>query len=255
MLMLKFMLCATILTLSLAAAVQAAESPQISQGFGCNFLEGKGSADLDKWAAHFDKERAKIDSPELQNMRSVVWMPFRGNVAVDFVWFDGNLTFNEWGKMSDAWDRSKVGPALDASFDEVATCASSGLSSNERLSQSEKQFADDGEVMIESYRCELHPGKTIADSDAALEAWKPVFEKAVKATNTASFVGRRIPMISGSGYDLSYFLVWDDATAYAAGNSAFTADPDSAESGQLFNAAHKCTSALFKGRVVARPAS
>jgi hypothetical protein len=188
-------------------------------------------------------------------MRSVIWEPFRGNVSVDFVWFNGPMTLNEWGRATDAYDNSKIGQAIEARFAKVADCRGSGLSVTQELSNTGKEFADDGGVVIESYRCTLHDGKTMGDSDAAIKAWKPVFEKAAKATDSASFVGRRIPMISGTGYDLYYYAVWDDATAYAKATSVFTADAGSARSDRLFSAAHKCDSALFKARIVARPAS
>ena len=62
----------------------------------------------------------------------------------------------------------------------------------------------------------------MADSDAAIAAWKPVFAKAVASIGAASYVGRRVPIIGGSGgLDLGYFAVWDDATSYAKGNAAF----------------------------------
>ena len=247
-------LCTAFITIYFSASIQAAEAPLVTEGFGCNFLDGKGFDDLEKATRYYDSQRSKIKSPELQKMRSVVWTPFRGSVDVDFVWFNTGLSWNDWGKATDAYDKSSEGKASQARFDAVASCGSSGLSTNEPLHRSEKQFEDDGEVLIESFRCELHPGKSIADSDAALAAWEPVFKNAVKATNAASFVGRRVPIISGSGFDLSYYAVWDDASAYAAANSAFDANPDSAKSDALFAEAHRCRSALFKGRVVVRPA-
>ena len=246
-------LSAAFLAIALPTSGQAAEAPTVSEAFGCNFNEGKGIADLDKAIDYYKATRKQIESPELQKMLSRVWTPFLGSVPVDFVWFNGNMTLVEWGKITDVMVKSKRGKAIQAKFDEVATCSSSSLSTNEILVNTEKDFADDGEVTIESYRCRLHPGKGIFDSDAALDAWKPPFQKAIKATNSASVVVRRLPIISGSGFDLSYLVVWDDATALAVGNSTFDADPNSAKSDQLFEAAHRCESALFTSRTVVQP--
>ena len=243
-----------VLVATMSLSAQAAESPPLTEAFGCNFLEGKDVDDLDKVIDYYQAQRTKIDSPEMQKMRSRIWTPFRGDVPYDFVWFNSNMTFNEWGMITDAFDRTKEGQAIIERFNEVVDCGVSALITGELLFSTEKEFMDDGEVMIESYRCELNPGKTIADSDAALAVWKPVFEKAIKATNSASVVARRIPIISGSGFDLSYLAVWDDASAYSAGNSAFMSDPDSASSTRLFAAAHRCQSALFKSRTVVTPA-
>ena len=242
-----------LLALSISIPAHAADSPQVTEGFGCNFQDGKDFDDLDNAIEYLASQRSKIDSPALQKMRSVTWTPILGSVSVDLVWFNGNMTFNEWGEIQDAIRSTSVGQAIQARFNDVLYCPGSGLSTNENLFRSDKEFTGDG-VVIESYRCNLSPGKTIADTDAAIAAWKPVFADVVAATDTASIVGRRIPLISGSGFDLSYYLVWDDATAYAAGNSARLADPEDALSAEMFAAAHTCESALFNGRIVVQPA-
>lgn len=229
----------------------AAET-NVVEAFGCNFNAGKTMADLDSVVKYYTAERSKVASPALQKMVSRVWTPQFGNVPVDFVWFNSNLSYTEWGAMRDALAASKVGDAIQARFDSVVTCPGSGLYANEQLFSSleEKPFQDDGSVVIESFRCNLHEGRSMADSDAALAAWKPVFTKAIATTGSASLVARRTPLISGTGFDLGYLAVWDDNDAYAAGNEAFRADPGSAKSGGLFAAAHRCESALFTSRTV-----
>jgi hypothetical protein len=182
-----------------------------------------------------------------------VWTPALGNVPVDLVWFNSNLTFAEWGEVTEAL--AADGSAILDRFNAVMTCPSSGLYANETLFTTlpDKSFEADGSVTIESFRCRLHPGKTMADSDAALAAWKPVFAKAVAAKDAASFVGRRTPIISGADVDLGYFAVWDDAVAYSTANEAFDADPAGAKSDGLFAEAHRCDSALFNSRTVVPP--
>jgi hypothetical protein len=239
-----------LLSVSFFTTAQAADSPAVVEGFGCNFREGKDINDLDKAVDYYKAQRGKIDSPELQKMGSVVWVPYRGNVAVDFVWINNNMTLNGWGKSNLAFESSKVGQATQEKFDEVADCVGSGLSTTELLFSTDEELADDDEVLIESYRCHLRPGKTMADSDAAIAKWRPVMEKAVKATNAATVVFRRLPIISGAGYDLSYVAVWDDTAAYAMASSAFLSNPANTRSGELFAAAHSCVSAMFKGRIV-----
>lgn len=243
-------LFAILFNVSLFITVQAADSPAVVEGFGCNFLEGKGINDLNKAIDYYKTQIAKIDSPELQKMGSVVWIPYRGNVAVDLVWINNNMTLNDWGKSTVAFESSKEGQAAQQKFDEVADCVGSSLETSEVMFSTDKELADDDGVLIEAYRCHLRPGKTIADSDAAIAEWRPVFEKAIKATNVASLVFRRLPIISGSGFDLSYVAVWDDAVTYAMANSAFLSNPANTRSGELFAAAHSCESAMFKGRIV-----
>jgi hypothetical protein len=239
-----------LLSVSFFITAQAADSPAVVEGFGCNFREGKDINDLDKAVDYYKAQRGKIASPELQKMGSVVWIPYRGNVAVDFVWINNNMTLNGWGNSNLAYESSKEGQAVQQKFDEVADCIASGLSTSETLFSTDEELADDDEVLIESYRCHLRPGKTMADSDAAIAEWRPVFAKAAGATNAASIVFRRLPIISGSGFDLNYVVVWDDTATYAMASSAFLSNPDNTRSGELFAAAHSCESAMFKGRIV-----
>ncbi len=247
------MLCMAFLAFSFAIPAQAADSPQVVEAFGCNFLDGKDFDDLDQAAEYFASQRSKIDSSALQKIRSVMWVPVLGSVNVDVVWFNGNMTFNEWAEVHEAISGTSVGRSIQAQFNDVLDCPGSSLHTSENLFRNDKAFTGDT-VVIESYQCELSPGKTIADTDAAIAAWKPVFAKAVAATDAASIVGRRIPLISGSGFDLTYYLVWDDNSAYAAGNSALQADPENAKSAEMFAAAHRCESALFSGQIMVQPA-
>jgi hypothetical protein len=232
-------------------SAHAAQS--VVEAFGCNLNDGKTMDDLMAVAAHYEGQRSKIDSDALQKMRSVVWTPIRGSAQIDFVWFNTNLSYSEWGEVTDAWARSNVAQSIQARFDEVSTCGGSGLYANQLLFSNDTAFKDDGGVMIESYRCNLRAGKSMADSDKALDAWRPVFEKHVEAAGVSSFVGRRTPIISGNGFDLSYIGVWDDATTFAAVNEAILTDPNN-RSGALFEAAHSCESALFNAQVVVPPA-
>jgi hypothetical protein len=247
----KFLLVmCTAICLPISFSAQAAEATQIIEGFGCTFLEGKGMDDLNDAIEFYQSKITVIKSPEFHKMGSVLWLPYRGRVGVDFVWINNNVTLSEWGKSSVAYDSSKEGQAADAKFFEMSTCGS-GLATSEVIFATEdRELADDGEVLIESYSCNLREGQTLAASDAAIEAWRPVFASAVNGKKAASVVLRRVPIISGRGYDLSYVAVWDDLAVYGEVNETFAADPDSAKSGQLYGAAHKCSSALWKGRII-----
>jgi len=240
--------------LSLIALSSQAAETNVVEAFACNFNSGKSMADLDAATKYYVAERGKIASPALQKMVSRIWTANLGNVPFDFVWFNSNLTYKAWGEMRKSFDASPVGAAIQARFDAAVTCSRSGLYAQEDLFDNldQKPFSD-GPVVIESFLCNLKDGKGLADSTAAIAAWKPVFEKAIAATGASSYVARRTPIISGSGFDLSYFAVWDDAAAYADGNEAFRMNPDSGKSDALFEAAHRCESALFTGRTLVAP--
>lgn len=243
----------TVVTL-FSLSSQAAET-NVVEAFACNFNAGKTMADLDAATKYYVAERSKIASPALQKMLSRVWTPNLGNVPWDFVWFNSGLTYKEWGEMRTAFDASTVGAAIQAKFDAASTCARSSLLTQEVLfTNLEQQPFADGPAVVESFLCLLHDGKSIADSDAAIAAWKPTFEKAIAATGLSAYAARRMPIISGSGFDLSYIVAWDDAATYASGNEAFRMNLDSAKSDVLFAAAHRCESALYTSRtMVAAP--
>lgn len=247
-------LCAAAIAF-LSISVRAAET-NVVEAFGCKFNEGKTMADLDAVVKYYVAERSKVSSPALQKMVSRVWTPSLGNAPVDLVWFNSNLTYTEWGQVSDVLASSEVGRAIQARFNEVLTCPGSSLWAQDVLFSTleAKPFKDDGTVIVNSFRCRLQPGKTIADTDAAVAAWKPVFEKAVAATGATAIAARRIPIVSGTGFDLAYIVAWDDNATYAATEEAYRADPGSAKADTLFAAAHTCESALFNSRtVVAEP--
>jgi len=245
------LLCAvsTLFSLSLAAA-----ETNVVEAFACTLQPGKTMKDVEAVANYFAAERSKIASPALQKMVSRTWTPTVGRVPFDFVWFNSNLTYTEWGAATKAFNASPVGADVLARFNAVADCPSTGLYATEMLfnNLADKPFDGDA-VVIESFLCTLHEGKSLADSDAAIAAWKPVFEKAVGSTGASSFVGRRTPIISGADFDLSYFAVWQDAATYAATNEAYRMNPNGVKADGMFNSAHRCQSALFVGHTLIAP--
>jgi len=228
-----------------------AAAPPVVELFGCNFLEGKGMADLDKVIAVYKSALPKINSPELQKMGSNIWVPYRGTMVYDFVWANHSMTLDEWGKASLAYDSSKEGQAADAAFFAVAKCPASGVVTQEVLYRSEQPLQQDDEVLLESYACALNPGKSMADVDAAIAVWKPVFAR--HATG-ASLVTRRVPVIAGGPTDLFYLAVWDDVAAFASATSSFMEDSGSSASNDALNAAHSCTGGLWKAHSIVAPA-
>lgn len=253
--MIKLLLAVLCTALALVPQIPLAAETNVVEAFACNYNTGKSMKDLQAVTEFYTAQRSKIPSPALQKMVSRIWTPILGNVPYDFVWFNSNLTYREWGEMSKAFAASEVGAAVQAKFDEAATCARSGLFAQEALFNNldSKPFGRNATVVIESFLCTLNDGRTMADSDAAIAAWKPVFEKAVAKTGASSFVGRRVPIITSGTFDLTYFGVWADEAAYANGNETFNADPDSRKSGALFATAHRCESALFRGYTLVPP--
>ena len=226
-------------------SLPARAATNVIEAFACNFLPGKSMDDLRAATDYYTSQRSKIDSPALQKLVSRVWTPAFGAVGFDFVWFNSNMTLSEWGEMRNSYTASSIGAEIQARFDAVSECARSGVYAQAALVINLAEKPITGGAVIESYTCDLHPGRSLADSDAAIAIWKPVFERAIASTDASSFVARRTPIISGSGFDLAYFAVWQDTVAFADSNEALRGDPANAESSAAFERAHRCDSALF----------
>ena len=236
----------TIAGMLLAVTTHAA-SPPATELFGCNFKDGKDMADLQKVIDFYSANRSKIGSPELMKMGSNDWTRYRGSSPYDIVWANAGLTLEELGKSNLAYDNSREGQAAEARFNEVIDCGASGFVLNEVLFQNGDFGMQDGsEVLVESYRCQLHPGKTLQDTDVAIAAWRGPFERAVDGP---ALVFRRVPVMMGE-FDLMYLAVWQDIAQFTAVASSFSQDPDAAVSNRLFGDAHRCQSGLWKVRNV-----
>lgn len=225
-----------------------AASPPATELYGCNFKDGKDMSDLQKVIDSYSANRAKIGSPELMRMASNVWTKYRGSSPYDIVWANAGLTLEELGKASLAYDSSKEGQATEARFNEVIDCGASGFVLNEVLFQSQEPegLPEGEEALLESYACQLYPGKTLADTDAAIAAWKGPFEKAVDGP---VLILRRTPVMLGE-FDVMYLGVWRDIAQFTAVSSAFIENPEAAVSNRLFADAHRCQSGLWKVRNV-----
>jgi len=221
-------------TLLFFNCARAADAPAVIEAFACNLVAGKTMSDLDKTVDFYQSQRSKMNSSAINKMRSVIWQPLRGRVPYDLIWLNTNLNLSEWGAATAALADSSAGQAVQARFDEVLVCDASGIYTNDLLYRSESGLTEDDEYVVESFRCKLNPGKTVADTDNAIDAWRPVFAKATKSANTPAAVLRRLPVVSATGFDLNYVVAWDDVEAYANGNSAYRMDPASGTADERF---------------------
>jgi hypothetical protein len=236
--------------LALPALPVQAETPTIAELFGCNLREGKTLADLDPVFANFASAVPKVGSRALSAIGSNVWLPYRGNSEFDFVISNFNMTLAQWGEASLAYDASPEGQAADAMLAAVAECPASGLTIQDELFVSKQALAQDDELFVESYRCKLSEGKTMADVDAALAVWKTGY---ARAATGATAVYRRVPLMAGE-YDLFYVAAYDDVGAYARTTDAVLADTASNGAAQAaLGAVHRCTGNLWKVRSIIRP--
>ena len=141
-------------------SARAADAPDVIEAFACNFVAGKNMSDLDRTVDFYQSQRSKMKSPAINKMRSVIWQPMRGRVPYDLIWLNTNISLSEWGAATAALADTSAGQAVQARFDEVLVCDSSGIYTNEMLYRSEGGLATDDEYVIESFRCKLNPGRS-----------------------------------------------------------------------------------------------
>ena len=115
----------------------------------------------------------------------------------------------------------------------------------EQIYDSEGFPADSGgtSAVIESFRCGLQPGKSLADVREAIGIW----HNHVTAVNTPFDVFMRTPLVSGnSTVTHSYFVVHENFAAYGDNISAYNTHPDTAGVDAMLDGVQQCTNALWR---------
>ena len=234
------------LALMTCAAIIAAETPPAVQVFACNYVDGKGIADLDEATAFFNAQIEKIGSADLSASRAFLWEPYVATTDRDVLWFANYENLNALGRALDAIDNSSEGQAANAKFNEVVECDSAILFS-ETLYEGEGETVTDNQALLESYVCTLHDGKTLDDARAVGKDWAALI--ATLPTTGAMLAFMRTPLIANVPFDLTYLLVHDDMTQYAQRQTEYMSSGGN-ELTDRFDEVHNCESGLWNGRQV-----
>ena len=236
--------------LLITCAARAAESPPVVEGFACNFLPGQGMAELQTATDNFNAALANLDSEDVAAMRAFLWVPYRSNTSYDVIWTSNHANLNAMGRVTSAIEADAAASAAVAGFNDVVDCDSA-------ISYSDQIYAGEGPpvptppALLESYRCQLHDGKTVADAQAAASAWSAHVGNIASYSNAIAFM--RTPFISGFESDLSYLVVHDSVEEFAARNTDYM-NSDGVEAIDAgFNAAHTCRGSLFTSMRVVPP--
>ncbi len=236
--------------LLITCAARAAESPAVVEGFACNFLPGQGMAELQTATDNFNAALANLDSEDVAAMSAFLWVPYRSNTDYDVIWTSNHANLNAMGRFTSAIEADPAATAAVAGFDDVVDCDSA-------ISYSEQIYAGEGPpvtappALLESYRCQLHDGKTVADARAAASAWSEHVANIASYSSAIAFM--RTPFISGFDSDLSYLIVHDSVEQFAARNTDYGSSDGVDTIGAGFDAAHTCRGALFMSTRVVPP--
>ncbi len=228
-------------------AANAADTGPVREFYACNFQDGKGMDDLMAIRDVIVEQIEKANNEDLSNQVSLLWTPVKTNGELDFLWFDMHENLNAMGRAASAFESSGGAAAIDALAAKTVQCAA-GIVTHEAIYQGDEPIGGPGPVLVESYRCELHPGKTVVDAREAVDYWRGVIDDLDGYDSFAAWM--QTPVVSQSSADLYYFVVHADMAEYAARTSTYRASKGGMEADSRFNAVHRCESALWTGEVV-----
>jgi hypothetical protein len=136
--------------------------------YTCNYLEGKGPADLDKVIAKWNKW---ADGRELNDYSAWTLTPFFAGPDQEFdvIWMGASSTGGGLGAALDDWLAS--GSELQAEFDSVAPCDAHSMFAAVQFKDPPER-EDPSNVVIAFSDCNVADGKSFTDDVApALAAW------------------------------------------------------------------------------------
>lgn len=229
-----------------AFAASAAESGPVREYYACNLLPGKTMKDVMTIRDALVKEIEKTGNADLTDRVSLLWTPTKTNGDIDFLWFDMHASIDAMGRAQRAFEESGGSARINAMAEKVLDCAS-GIVTHDEIYQGSGEMGQ-GPVVVESYRCMLHPGQTIADAQAAVGYWQEVIRSLSGFDSFAGYM--QTPVISQSSADLFYFLVHPTIADFATRLSTYRASPGGMEAERRFARVHRCESALWSGEVV-----
>lgn len=223
----------------LVGQVHAAETPAIIDAFACNLASGKDAKDIDSAVAFWNQQVDKIDNEALNQYTAWIGTPIRSTNPADFHWVGISPNLNTWAKGNAAYSESDEGQAADSRFDELGTCTSELWTSE--LLHGTVRGPEDKNLVLETYVCNLLPGKTM-DNIRAAEA---NFVKALKAAGIEMNVFRLSPMYTNGQADLVYFVGHDDIETFGATGTTVATTPATSMASQSFQLIMDCAAGIF----------
>jgi hypothetical protein len=237
--------CLIAAALSLGSVARAAETGPVAEVWGCTFKEGSDMTDIDSATEYYKSVIARLNDPALNAMEAYIWTPFRAQTDVDSVWFSIHANLNAFGAVSDLLS-GEDGQAVQARYFEHADCGASLMELTPIYSAETVEFTRP--TIIEAFRCSLNPGKTMADVQPVVEEWRAWIEGQGGWDNYMAFM--MTPIAAATPFDLYYFGVHENASAYAARTTeTITSDTGSAINAK-FGEVHRCEATTWIGRNV-----
>jgi len=235
-----------VLALSASFSAQAQETESFASIWACNFKAGKGVDDLAAWRDFYVDQRGSISSDDARPETSVAWTPRLDGSEFDLIWFDYFENMNAFGRAVEAYSASELGVQIDAAWDSLLDCTNSHHFRRQIYAGGQLNVTQP--AVIETFQCRFHPGKSMADVEEALPQWAAVNDR---LEGSRAFVAYMFtPLHSSSGFDVSYYGVYDSITDYATATTEYLTSVAGQAMTAQWNEIHRCESSLFNGRIV-----
>lgn len=245
--------CAAFLSL----AGHAAESPQVTQVFGCNLKDGATMDDFWSGAEFFRGQLGKIDSAALDELSVFVWTPFRATADYDFIWGVNSANLNSLGQGLADYYASEAGQAADARFATFSDC-DAGVVFSETIQEGPeaafRPYDREADAVVEVFACTYRAGKGKADFDDAVAFWKQQVANIGDASLTEGY-GAYVwtPYRGTNAADVYWVGTSSDIRTWATGGSAYVTSAAGQAADARFDAITECSSGLWSGYWVVQP--
>jgi hypothetical protein len=218
------------------------QTPAVAEIFACTYVDGKDWSDVEIAAKVYNAGLKKLGNG-FEELRSFAWIPYRGNVAFDFLWSTNSENLNEMAQRSMVYDSSKESQVSGALFGSVADCES-GLFFQEVILEAETPADLSNGYIIESYICSINPGKDMDDIRKAIKTWHAYSTK----IGSPGPVIMRTLQVGNFPFDVSYFVVHQDLAAYAATTTKYLTSKGFESTQAAFDKVQTCKGTLWRGQ-------
>ena len=154
-----------------------------------------------------------------------------------------SIFFQQSYALSMAYQASEQSEVSSALFASVADCES-GIAFQEVILEAKAQPDLSNGYIIESFVCSINPGKDMGDVRKAIKTWHAYSTK----VGSPGPVIMRTLQVGNFPFDLSYFVVHQDLTAYAANTTKYLTGKGIESTQAALDKVQSCTGTLWRGQ-------
>lgn len=232
-----------VLGLTFAVSSAAQETPTLATVWTCNFKDGKSMEDLEAWADFWSEQVDRIGADEFNDMRAVAWTPIMAGAQFDVIWLEYHDNLNSFARGAQTYNASPLSVPVETMWEGIVDCENSHHFRTNIFQGDNVEINDP--ATIETFRCRFHPGKSMIDVEQALVRWTNVLGDVGATQRFVAYMFT--PFHSTSGFDVSYYGVYDSMVDYAQSTTDFLTSVQGQAMNNEWNSIHRCESSLFTG--------